>query len=180
MNHFDADLAYSHDRSDEPRWESVYREAFPGFTAMIDLRGDGWWQRAGIDRRVCLRDSTTLTVDEKVRRIDYQQDDILLEYYSNWERRTPGWVAKDLACDYIAYAIVPSETCYLLPVKQLRRAWQVNRHEWVGAGKASADGFRFVSASNPGYHTHSVCVPRRVLMDAIRDALIINWAKEKA
>jgi hypothetical protein len=35
-------------------------------------------------------------------RLLLQRDDILLEYYSNYERRTLGWIAKDLACDLIA------------------------------------------------------------------------------
>jgi hypothetical protein len=34
--------------------------------------------------------------------------DFLLEYWSDYERRSPGWIEKDLACDFIAYAFVPS------------------------------------------------------------------------
>ena len=57
---------------------------------------------------------TDLYRDEKVRAEDWP--DILLEQWSDEDRRAPGWVQKPLACDYIAYSFAPSGVCYLLPV----------------------------------------------------------------
>ena len=118
----------SHRASDLPFWEPVYRDAFPTMEAMVDHRGDGEHQRAGIDRSIILANSKQILIDEKVRFKDY--GDILLEYWSNAERKVPGWVCKPLRADFIAYAIAPAGKCYLLPVLQLQRAWEIHGDEW--------------------------------------------------
>lgn len=147
-------------------WEQIYRLAFPTFQQMADIRADGWAQRSGVDRLVILGSSKTLKIDEKVRRKD--RSDILLEYWSDEGNKKPGWIAKDLDCDYIAYAFLPSRRCFLLPFQPLRRAWHDNRARWVGR-------YFQVRAQNPGYTTVSVAVPILVLMDAIKSALVVNW-----
>ena len=166
MNDFTDDLAWSHAQSDADWWEDVYRQAFPNFLTMTHLPADGWAQRAGIDRLVTLTDGTVLKIDEKVRRS--QWPDILLEYWSDERRRSPGWIAKPLTCDYIAYAFAPTQVCYLLPFQTLRRAWFVNRQEWVEA-------YRRIEAQNAGYVTVSVAVPVPVLLDALADAMTVKW-----
>lgn len=148
---------------------------------MASVRQDGWAQRGGIDRVLTLASGKTLSVDEKVRYKDY--NDVLLEYWSVWRDGkgvTPGWVAKDLACDYIAYAWVPSERCLLLPFQELRRAWRKNCREWVALGERGSMGFFIADAANNGYVTKSVCVPESVLLDAIRDAMLVKWSREAA
>ena len=99
--------------------------------------------------------------------------DILLEYWSDYERRIPGWVAKDLACDFIAYAFVPSQTCYLLPTLILRRAWQMNGQQWVST-------YKRVEANNRTYTTVSVPVPIKTLMGALSNAMTVNWERNAA
>jgi len=147
-------------------WEEVYRAAFPGFMGMHDLRDDGWWQRAGIDRSIVLSNSKTVLVDEKVRKKDW--GDILLEYFSDEARKTPGWVRKDLACDFIAYAFLPSRKCYLLPFLQLRRAWDSNGRRWFKQ-------YEIIRADNGNYKTASVAVPTDVLLAALTDAMLVRW-----
>lgn len=171
MNDFHEDLKFSHDQSDQPWWEDVYRQAFPTFAAMTDVRGDGWWQPAGIDRVVTLASSKQILIDEKVRRKDW--GDILLEYWSSVEHQTRGWIAKDLACDYIAYAFKPSATCHLLPFQLLRRVWKLHRHDWV-------DRYGECDAKNDGYTTRSCPVPTTILLDALRDAMTITWERQTA
>jgi len=159
-------------QAEEPWWELVYRAAFPNFAGMIYVADDGWAQRGGIDRVITLSSGKTVAVDEKSRSKNYP--DILWEYWSV-EGKTKGWCAKDLACDYIAYAFVPSKTCYLLPALQLRKAWIRHRLKWVDLGKKEENGFRIVRAINDGYVTVSVAVPIRESLDAIRDAMVIAW-----
>ena len=60
MHDFKSDLKWSHEQSDQPWWEEVYRAAFPDFVAMHDVRQDGWAQRGGIDRQIVLEDGTVL------------------------------------------------------------------------------------------------------------------------
>jgi hypothetical protein len=76
----------------------------------------------------------------------------------------PGWVAKDLACDYIAYAYAATGECYLLPFQDLRRAWRYNHKRWVRE-------YREVRADNHRYVTVSVAVPTDVLLAALSSGM---------
>jgi hypothetical protein len=167
IHNFRESLERSESYADAGWWLEIYRLAFPGLLSSVSVRKDGWAQRGGIDRVLTLASGKTLTVDEKVREKDWP--DILLEYWSDSERKVPGWVAKDLACDFIAYAFVPSETCHLLPFQTLRRAWQVNYKNWVRQ-------YQKIEALNRGYVTVSVAVPTGVLLGALRDAMTVSWA----
>ena len=166
VHDFEESLARSHNHADADWWEKVYRQAFPNFSNMVSVRADGWAQRGGIDRVITLKSGKTVTVDEKVREKDWP--DILLERWSDEARKTPGWVQKDLACDFIAYAFAPSKTCYLLPFLQLRKAWLQHGRDWVGR-------YREVRANNGDYVTVSVPVPTKVLLEAISGAMKVVW-----
>jgi len=135
MHDFAESLKASHAASDLPIWEEVYRQAFPSFAGMIDHRQDGEHQRAGIDRSVILQNSKQILIDEKVRgrnkKTGMVYGDIALEYWSNFQAKTPGWVCKPLRADYIAYAIAPLGKCYLLPVIQLQIAWERCGEWWI-------------------------------------------------
>jgi hypothetical protein len=171
MNDFGDDLAWSHAQSDQPWWEEVYRAAFPEFIGMQAIPQDGWAQRGGIDRLVTLRCGTVLRIDEKARRQVWP--DILLEFWSDEERRIPGWIAKGLACDFLAYAFVPIRTCYLLPFQTLRRAWYEHRYDWIKQ-------YGTKRASNARYTTASVAVPTQVLLDSLADAMTCTWTATEA
>ena len=93
--------------------------------------------------------------------------DILLEQWSDEGRRSPGWVQKPPACDFIAYAFAPSRRWYLLPVVPLQRAWRQNGRGWIR-------DFGQRRVPNPGYATASVPVPIDALMPAISQAMLIS------
>lgn len=171
VHNFQDSLSRSAEHADAPWWFEVYREAFPDLVSAVSVRDDGWAQRGGIDRVLTLKSGRTLTVDEKVREKDWP--DIALEYWSDAGRKVPGWVAKDLACDFIAYAFVPSETCYLLPFQTLRRAWRANCRDWV-------DRHPRIEADNGRYKTVSVGVPIAELMGALSDAMKVSWGRSAA
>ena len=166
IHDFKESLARSHSYENATWWIDVYRQAFPNLEAAVSVRNDGWAQRAGIDRVLTLRSGKTQTVDEKVREKDWP--DVLLERWSNKDKRTPGWIQQELACDFIAYAYVPSRTCLLFPFPTLRRAWLKHGRAWV-------ETHQIVHAQNNGYVTESVAVPRAELFDALRDAMEIKW-----
>lgn len=173
VHNFKDSLALSKENEDSPWWEPVYRQAFPGFASMLSVRGDGWAQRGGIDRVITLKSGKTLTVDEKVRAKSY--GDILLERWSSREAKTPGWVQKDLACDFIAYAFVPDQRCYLFPFIQLRAAWVANGRHWIDRAAQGEGGFRAVLADNGSYNTESIAVPIPELISAIHQAQVVSW-----
>lgn len=170
-HNFRDSLAWSEQYSDAPWWWDVYSQAFPTLENMLCVRRDGWAQRGGIDRLLVLADGTTLKVDEKARAKDWP--DFCIEYWSDIERRIPGWAVKELTCDYVAYAFVPSQTCYLLPFQLLRRAAIDNKAEW-------AEKYPRIDAKNNGYTTASLAVPIAVLLNAIRDCMVIRWQQVAA
>jgi hypothetical protein len=161
---FTDSLAVAEAYSDADWWLPFYRRAFPNLVAAVAVKQDGWAQRGGIDRLLTLACGRTYTVDEKIRTRDWP--DILLEQWSDEERRTPGWIQKPLACDFIAYAFAPSGTCYMLPVAPLQRAWRQRGRAWVGQ-------YGHRRAHNAGYVSVSVPVPIEVLMQAVAAAMMV-------
>ena len=159
-------LKKSHEASDLPFWGQAYKAAFPDMRAMVDHRQDGWHQRAGVDRSIVFESSKQILVDEKVRFKEY--DDILLEYYSNEQKKVPGWAVKPLLADYIAYAFVTSGKCYLLPVVQMQSALQKNKEVWWY-------NCVHVRAENEGYTTASLAVKTVDLLNAIRDMFCVSF-----
>jgi len=146
-------------------WVPIYRRAFPTLMSAVAVEHDGWAQRGGIDRLLTLACGRTYTVDEKIRTEEWP--DVLLERWSNERARSPGWVQKPLACDFIAYAYAPAATCVLLPVSSLQRAWRQHGRQWIGLyGQRRAE--------NAGYTSVSVPVPRGVLMQAIVEAMFVS------
>lgn len=170
-----ASLERSRAYADAPWWEQVYREAFPSFEGMTYVHRAGSGQRDGIDRVVTLTSGRVVTIDEKVRDRDYQ--DFCLEYWSvkhkrDRKRDEPGWIAKEMRCDYLAYAFVPSGRCYLLPFHELRRAWRKHFREWVAE-------YPEIRADNGYYDTLSVAVPISVVQRALSDVSLIRFFHEE-
>lgn len=129
VHSFTASLAESHRVEDLPFWGQVYREAFPDVVGVHRHRANGEHQKAGIDASIVLANSKQILVDEKYRRKDY--GDILLERWSDYARREPGWIVKPLRADFIAYAVLPAGRLYLLPVLPLQAAWRRHGREWM-------------------------------------------------
>jgi hypothetical protein len=134
---------------------------------MVSVRDDGWAQRGGIDRLITLACGRTICVDEKVRKEDWP--DILLERWSDEARQIPGWIQKPLACEFIAYALVPSQRCYLLPTLTLQAAWRQCGRTWC-------DKYKPIRARNNGYVTLSVAVPTDIVLSAVGRAMCVNWS----
>ena len=172
IHNFRESLAKSKAYMDAPWWKDVYEQAFPDLASM-EYVTDKELQKRGGDRLLRLHSGAEVLVDEKVRSTAYP--DILLELWSDKARQTPGWAQKSLWSDYIAYAFVPTKTCYLLPFQTLRRALRLNQGKWT-----NQYGFR--DAHNRGsygkYVTRSVPVPLNVLFRALRDGMKITWTSD--
>ena len=163
---FASSLRFSQDSANEPFWLKVYEQAFPNLHSTVYVRGDGWAQRGGIDRVLTLKSGKTLNVDEKIRKKVYK--DILLERWSDMERSGAGWMQKDLACDFIAYAFKPNQTCYLLPFQTLRAAWLKYGRDWI-------ETYTRIHAKNRGYVSEGIAIPINVLMEALQDVMVVKW-----
>lgn len=186
VHDFGDSLEYSHRQSDQPWWADVYRRAFPDMVEMVDLRRNGWHQKAGRDRAVILSSGKPVYVDEKVRK--GQWPDICVEIWSTYPKNAappyptvpdaaPGWAAKPLDCDWLAYAFVPSATCYLFPFLGIRAAYERKGHVWADWASQKRGGFRWVVASNTRYDTVSIAVPIATLQAAVTNAMTVSWAE---
>lgn len=165
---FKTDLQFSIDQANAPFWEQIYREAFPDLIAMVNVRSrDNWAQRGGIDRVLTTKSGRVWTVDEKVRREKW--NDILLEVTADVDRNSPGWVVKDLACDFICYAFLPSSEAYLLPVPALQRAWRINGQDWLWE-------YGTIVAHNKSWRSQNCPVPIPILMRKIAEAMFVRWS----
>lgn len=164
INDFYQDLAFSNGARLEEFWAETYQIAFPDmihYETCEDLE----WQRMGVDRVVYLSSGHTLHIDEKTRRKDY--GDILIEYLSNDRYNTPGWIEKDLSMDYLAYAVLPTRKVFLFPWQPLRRAWQLNKSQWLAE-------YPTRSAPNSGYNTLNLAIPTIELRRAVAQAMVIH------
>lgn len=164
MNDFSNDLDYANVDREDSFWLPRYRKAFPAMIATNILPTNCIGQYLGIDRIIQLSSGVTLRIDEKLRRSNY--NDILLEYISNDNKNTKGWIEKDLQIDYIAYAFENGLT-YMLPWLFLKKCWGANKENWL-------KNYKEVRAENKGYTTVSVAIPARVLLDSLRDAMIVD------
>jgi hypothetical protein len=158
VHDFKERLRFSEQAGDEPFWEAAYRKMFPNMVNMMGGPGDTDSQRQGVDRVILLSNNHVLRIDEKKREKVY--DDILLEYVSVDTTGAPGWIEKDLAIDFLAYAFMPTRQVYFFPWTLLRRAWNRYGEEWKrDYGKREAH--------NNGYKTLSCPVPISVLGNAV-------------
>ena len=171
VHDFNSCLVWSEKASHEPFWDAVYRKAFPNMVNHMLCSGDVESQRQGIDRSILLSSGKTLYIDEKKRKEVW--DDVLLEYISVDTTGAPGWMEKDLAIDYLAYAFMPTRQCHLFPWPLLRRAW-------LQFGSAWKSKYKCIPAKNNGYTTWSVAVPINVLRKAVSTAAIIDVSAEIA
>lgn len=163
---FNSDLSYSMSARQTVFMEAVYHRAFPTVRRIEDCSGNLALQMLGIDRRLHLSSGQVLSVDEKVRRVDY--DDILLEFISvDTPPMKPGWIRKNLAIDYLAYGFEQSKRCYLLPWHMLKKAWRENYQTWFATCPQ-------VQAVNRTYSTWSLAIDCDVIFAAVTRAQRID------
>lgn len=158
-------LAYSEQSSDETFWQCFYRQAFPNYLNSMPASGDTESQRRGIDRVILLTNGELVRIDEKKRERTW--NDFLLEYISVDRTGAPGWIEKELAIDYLAYAFMDTRKVYLLDWKSLRRAWQCYGDTWK---------LRYPTrkARNYNYTTLSVAVPIPVVLSAMSEYIQVE------
>jgi hypothetical protein len=168
IHDFNERLQFSLEASCEPFWEAVYNKAFPTMTDLKTI-DDLSKQRLGIDRVVFLENGKEIYIDEKKREKVYS--DILLEYISVDTTGAPGWMEKDLAIDYIAYAFMPTQRVYLFPWDFLKRAWDHYKEKWL------AD-YEHIPGYNSNYTTWSVAVPISILQKAVTTATVIQLSAD--
>jgi hypothetical protein len=145
------------DMRDDKDLNRFYLSAFP--TAQrVEFCEDMAEQRRGVDKIIHFPNGRSVTVDEKKRRKDY--GDILLELWSRYEERKPGWLFYS-QCDYIVYAVLEARKIYLLPLLLLQTAWTNKKTEWLKL-------YEMKPAKNKNYTTINIPIPTQELLNTIR------------
>jgi hypothetical protein len=137
IHNFDRSL--KHQAQHHPCWRKIYEAVFADpIKTTISYHGDKVWDvERGIDRAVVFNNGKRKYIDEKVR-WDYWPNrrtggpDILLEYWSDEERRIDGWLTKKgCEADFLAYLIAPEGRAYVMPWEKLVRAFQRHGPRWI-------------------------------------------------
>jgi hypothetical protein len=174
---FDSDLAESLTYNGE--WDSYYSAIWGSEIARVEFVKDIEEQRHGIDRRIVLRSGQVITVDEKHRRKDY--GDILLELWSVFmgpgnPRNRRGWALDwNKLCDYIAWCVIPANSCRLIPYDALRRTTWNRMKAWT----AGQGGRWRKLADNGRYTTVNVAVPWDEFYLCLREDSVSQWATRR-
>ena len=130
-------------------------------------------QHLGIDRIITLRNGSKISIEEKLRYEDYP--DFVLEIWSDEENLVKGWTRKDLCCDYINFATIPTRTCTILPWHAFQLACRRNWDEWQktypfrirNPNEDEDSGDKWTSVAFP--------VPRSVVLQAMTEAMQVIW-----
>lgn len=114
----------------EEQWVTdFYYKCFPNIVS-INSVPKGYLQYSGVDKIITQKDNYKIYIEEKVRFEDY--GDILLEEYSNWEKKTPGWITDESKItDFIAYIIIPTKKIWLINFRKLKILWDDKYPEWL-------------------------------------------------
>ena len=92
--------------------------------------------------------------------IDKSKNHILIEEYSDYDKRKVGWLSRNKKTDYIIYAIIPSKKVYLLPFLLLQKAWIRNYCNW-------SKTYERKFSKNKYYRTSNIPIPVNVLFEAL-------------
>lgn len=167
MSGFNTDLQYSLDTRKNDDFNKFYYRLWGEIKLIepLDYSTNKQEQGRGIDKRIHLKSGRVITVEEKVRRVDY--GDILLEAIANSNTKRRGWIYT-CQSEFLMYFIEPSRKAYLFPVELLKMAWNHNKESW-------AKKYKRVEADNKNYKTISLAVPAEVLKEAIKQELQKNY-----
>lgn len=170
VHEFDPARAGDHDAHDW--WPYFYRSAFADYVNH-DIVTDRKLQRCGVDHRVRLSGGAELLVDVKCRcTAKAMHNDFLIEVWSDFEKRIPGWARKPLHCQYIAYVWPQADVGFLVPFHLLQLAYEQQKYTY------KADGMRVIDARNRNYTTRNVAVPIDRLLTDVAGAMQVKFTDE--
>lgn len=170
-HNFSQSLKESKQNETDPFWTDIYKQFFhPKKVIKEEVVSDLQDQRRGADKRIHLSDGQIVICDEKFRKKDYGKNDVLLEIWSDRDKRIKGWLLKkNSITDFIAYAVLPKSLCYMIPFKKLQQLFHQKKYDWhdFAVSDWSQYGFKKIEAQNENYITTSLCISVAVLKSHI-------------
>lgn len=161
IHDFQTDLEYSLEAGENAMFNRFYFRVFPHLLRVEKVRGE-LLQKQGVDKILHFEGGKTILIDEKKRRKDY--GDILLEEYSDYDKKKVGWLSKNRHTDYIVYAIMPNQKVYLLPFLILQLVWIKYYKDWKTK-------YNRVFSLNRTYRTSNLPIPTNVLLQTIKEEM---------
>lgn len=158
IHNFQTDLEYSLEAGENAMFNRFYFRVFPHLQRVEKVIDENL-QKQGVDKILHFASGKKVLIDEKKRRKDY--GDILLEEYSNYDKKIPGWLNSKKHTDYVVYAVMPTEKVYLLPFLILQLVWIKHYHIWKVK-------YERKFAVNNNYRTSNLAIPTDVLLSTIR------------
>lgn len=120
-------------------------------------------QLEGIDKILYLDDGREIKVDEKTHAVSYG---ITMEFWSNVERKTPGWLFTSTA-DYIAQIEPRKDEIIYISMNTMRDFVRAHITEWKQNNK-----MRYQQSTKDGKYWHSAAV-------TVKNKEFIDWVKSK-
>lgn len=170
MSRFNGDRAWVQEQTGRPEWMRFYQQLYSEAVDMQVVDHAGPLQRHDCDRLVVLGNGHPIWVEEKLRRQVHH--DVLLERWSDRDRRTPGWVQRaETWADLLVVAPLSAPHLALVTGMQaVKRAWATHGRDWIAAAydgtaadctwtREGRNGFSLVFADNGSYITESLAVP---------------------
>lgn len=187
IHNFDRSVKASRQAQHHPCWRQIYNDAFgeDRIKGRISYHGNrAYDMEKGIDRAVVLNNGERIYIQEKVR-WDYWpnlrtgKEDVLLEYWSDEERRVEGWLTKKgTEADFLAYVIAPRGRAYVLPWEKLVRAFDRHGLRWIKENPSPkyADGLHRSPNRDGDRHWNSVWVPvpEQDILHAVEGAMCLT------
>lgn len=132
MHNFAESLLKSKKHSSHRIWNIIYERFFPNYTRKKNYEEDMLMQKSGVDDIIEFQ-GKPIWIDRKVRfkRKDKRIfQDIILEFWSDEERMSPGWICKRTKADYFIYLNLMNAHCYCIPTKSVQLGWQKYHNFW--------------------------------------------------
>lgn len=158
---------YGNVRSIRNRFEAFYRRMYPDADRIVWTSTPGVhkpdldYAEAGIDALVFFPIGRTVTIAELYRQKDY--GDMLIEVWSDAEKRFPGWAIDDSRHTMqIAYAVDELQAVYWLPFRTFQRACSKYLQQWIDID----NGYPHISRGRTCAAWYAA-VPWRLVSDAM-------------
>ena len=142
--------------------KSIVLENIPGSINLHQAGVDN--DKQGIDWWVEMNTANHLSIDAKVRKIDWaathpDEDDLALETWSVVEKEVIGWTRdKNKKCDYVLWLWIDTGRFCIIPFPMLCRVFIKKWQSWRSVYKTKQ---QFTPRFGDGYHSECVFVPRR-------------------
>ncbi len=132
--------------------KEILKEIFP-MKEFNETEAGGLEDKEGIDYWLVLNNGKRLAIEVKVRKKDFRKNDVALETWSDYDKKTIGWTLdSNKKSDFVLIFWIDSKKWCLFPFDLLREVFIIKKDEWVESFKTD------IQTSSNGNTWRSQCV----------------------